>query len=280
MLKNLKVRTKLATVLAVPLVALVVVGALGVRDRRLQADDARANKQLTELLAARIELSHQLELERVWLSTNGTNAGAAREKLIANRGVTSAARLDFDQRVTAVHGVSRAVATALDDAATQLVTLDGVRPAAEQGNGTATALTTYDTALGALNRVNLELSRATTGSAQRDLVSLAQMNTLKGTIAAMSAKLTALITTPGAAAQLDGVRQLQVSADEQQRAFLADASDAVRADFEAQSSAPGYQDSLAQQHRILSTGADHAIPTDTVGSVSYTHLTLPTKRIV
>ena len=264
MLKNLKVRTKLATVLAVPLVALVVVGALGVRDRGLQADDARSNKQLTELLAARIELSHQLQLERVWLSTNGTNAVAAREKLIANRGVTSAARVEFEHRMEAVHGVSTAVGAALDDATKRLASLDGVRTAAEQGNGTATALGTYDTALGALSRVNLELSRATTGTAQRDLVSLGQMNTLKGTVATISAKLTALITTTGAAPQLDAVRQLQVSADEQQRAFLADASDAARADFEAQSGAAGYQDSLAQQHRIFSTGADHAIPTDAV----------------
>ena len=264
MLKNLKVRTKLAIALAVPLLALIIVGTLGVRDRRLQATDARANKQLTELLAARIELSHQLQVERVWLSTNGTNAVAAREKLIANRGVAVAARAEFDHRGLVVHGTSSAIGAALDDAARQLTDLDGARAAAEQGNGTAAALGNYDTTLAALDKVTIEVSRATTGAAQRELVSLGQMNSVKGSVAAIAAKTTALITTPGAAPQLDGVRLLQVSADEQQKAFLANASDAVRADFEAQTSAAGYQDSLTQLHRMLSTGADHAIPTDMV----------------
>ena len=64
MLKNLRVRTKLIAVLAVPLAALIVMAAIGVLDRRAEASDARDGRYLAELTAARVELVHQLQLER------------------------------------------------------------------------------------------------------------------------------------------------------------------------------------------------------------------------
>ena len=64
MLKNLKIRTKLIAVLAAPLIVLVVLAGLGIRDRLSSADDAQAVQRLSELRIASAELTHQIQLER------------------------------------------------------------------------------------------------------------------------------------------------------------------------------------------------------------------------
>ncbi len=103
MLKNLKLRTKLAVVLLAPLVALVAIGTLTVIDRRTVADDAGEDKRVTELLAARVELAHQLQVERVWLSI--PEAPTVARSLSTNRSSYEAARQAYDRRAAAVRSV-------------------------------------------------------------------------------------------------------------------------------------------------------------------------------
>jgi len=54
MLKNLRVRTKLIALLAVPLAGLIVMATIGVLDRQADAAEARDGRKLAELTSARV----------------------------------------------------------------------------------------------------------------------------------------------------------------------------------------------------------------------------------
>src|SRR5690606_25306873 len=53
-------------VLAVPLAGLIVMATIGVLDRQAEASEASDGRELAELTAARIDLAHELQLERMW----------------------------------------------------------------------------------------------------------------------------------------------------------------------------------------------------------------------
>jgi signal transduction histidine kinase len=66
MLRNMKVGTKLVTVLAAPVIVLVVLATIGVTQRQAEAADARRVEQLTEFVRVNSELINELERESVW----------------------------------------------------------------------------------------------------------------------------------------------------------------------------------------------------------------------
>ena len=186
MLKNLKVRTKLAIVLLVPLIALVAIGAVGVLDRRAEAGDAREDKQVAELLAARVELTHQLQIERIWLSLSGSSAIS--EQLGANQAALDAARQSYERRAATVRENDPALTEAIDAAATSLTALDAARPAPGRP-ATAAAVSAYDAALDGLSRVGVAAGRAG-GQGELGTCSAKSMNRLLP-------DTTVLVCTPG-----------------------------------------------------------------------------------
>lgn len=262
MLKNLRVRTKLAVVLTVPLVALVAIGALGVLDRRDRADEARRGKQLTELLAARLELVQQYQIDRIWISTAGPAAAGARQQLVTTRDALAAARTTYDDRARAVAGASPELTTALADATSALDAVASARTEAEQGTGLPNAIAAYDWALAALARVGVEGTRTSTGRAPGELASLLDLTTLKDDVATLAARTTAAIGTNATGAALDPLRQRQVLVDERERAFGASAGPEARTAYETQLADPGVQQAISATKTFLSTGTDRAAPGD------------------
>jgi signal transduction histidine kinase len=257
MLKNLKLRTKLAVVLLVPLVALVAISAVGVRDRWDDAAAARKDKQVTELLAARVELTHQLQVERIWLSLTGSTAVA--QQLEANGSLLRTARTDYEQRAAAVRSVDPVLQRAIDDAAARLAELDAARPT---GGRVATqgSVTAYDTALEALGRVGVVAARAGGTAARLDRASMVDLAGLKSGYATLAARSTLAINAGLPAAQLEPLRQQVLVLDEQERSFLATASPESRAVYEEQTAASATASTTLA--RFLSTGSDRVVPAD------------------
>jgi signal transduction histidine kinase len=257
MLKNLRLRTKLAVVLLVPLVALVAISAVGVLDRRHDATAAREDKQVTELLAARVELTHQLQVERVWMSLTGSTAVA--QQLEANSSALRTARGEYDRRAASVRALDPVLQTAIDDAAARLTELDAARPTGGR-LPSQSSIAVYDTALEALGRVGTVAARTGGTAARLDRASMVDLAVLKGGYATLAARATLGINAGVPAAQLEPLRQQVLVLDDQERSFLAAASADARAVYEQQTAtAAAATTTLA---RFLSTGSDRVVPSD------------------
>ena len=76
MLRNLNVRTKLMLVLSVPLIAMAGFAGVGAGERLAEADRAGTVTSLARVVQGQVDLSHQLETERLWTGvsqfTDGT----------------------------------------------------------------------------------------------------------------------------------------------------------------------------------------------------------------
>jgi signal transduction histidine kinase/CHASE3 domain sensor protein len=92
MLRNMKVGTKLVTVLAAPVLVLVILAVVGVTGRLAEADDANRVEQLTEFVAVNAELINQLQQESVWSASFMASGGSRyRDELQTQRQATDAA---------------------------------------------------------------------------------------------------------------------------------------------------------------------------------------------
>src|SRR5215212_958388 len=92
MFRNLNVRTKLMLVLAVPLLAMAGFAGIGAGERIDDADRASTVTALARVVRGQVDLSHQLETERLWTGVTQTTDGAlGREQLAEQRARTDAA---------------------------------------------------------------------------------------------------------------------------------------------------------------------------------------------
>jgi len=110
LLRNMKVSTKLMTVLAAPVVVLVILAALGVTSRRGDADDASRIEQLSEFVQLDSNLVDELQKEAIWsgafmstisesLEVNQSLQDQYRAELDAQRERTDAAKIAYEEGV-------------------------------------------------------------------------------------------------------------------------------------------------------------------------------------
>ena len=96
MFRNLNVRTKLMLVLAVPLLAMAGFAGIGAGERLGDADRASTVTALARVVRGQVDLSHQLETERLWTGVTQTTDGAlGREQLAEQRTRTDAALAQY-----------------------------------------------------------------------------------------------------------------------------------------------------------------------------------------
>jgi signal transduction histidine kinase len=108
MLRNLNVRTKLMLVLSVPLLAMAGIAGVGAGERLAEADRAGTVTALSRVVQSQVDLSHQLETERLWTGiTQFTTEELGRAQLTEQRTRTDAALAQY----RATPGPSSMVAT-------------------------------------------------------------------------------------------------------------------------------------------------------------------------
>jgi signal transduction histidine kinase len=130
MLRNLKVGTKLFTILAAPVIVILVLVTVGVRDRLAVAQGAERVEQLALFASDTAELVQQLEGESLWTAQVLSTAGATgRAELDAQRLNTDAAVAAFQQALDRVDvsGESETADDALQQIESRLENLPGLR---------------------------------------------------------------------------------------------------------------------------------------------------------
>ena len=102
MFRNLNVRTKLMLVLSVPLIAMAGFAGIGAGERLADADRAGTVTALARVVRGQVDLSHQLETERLWTGITQTTDGAlGRAQLAEQRTRTDAALTQYRRRARA-----------------------------------------------------------------------------------------------------------------------------------------------------------------------------------
>jgi signal transduction histidine kinase len=105
LLKNMKVSTKLITVLAAPVVVLVILATLGVTSRRSEANDASRVEQLADFVQVDATLVDELQKESIWsaayMSTIDEQLTFDEERKAEYEGQLTAQRAKTDAALTA-----------------------------------------------------------------------------------------------------------------------------------------------------------------------------------
>ena len=112
---------------------LIVMATIGVLDRQADAAEARDGRKLAELTAARVDLTHQLQLERRWTAAAVGSAGAfGTPELTAQRQATDASIAGFRDAADDARGVTGELATQIDLVQADLEQLPTVRTSVAQ----------------------------------------------------------------------------------------------------------------------------------------------------
>ena len=207
MLKNMKVGTKLIAVLVAPVLVLVILGTIGVRQRLDTASKAQRVEQLAEMAQTSANLAQQLEVEAVYSAAYMAGGGGAntqwKTELDQQRTVTDQAVDAYKAAITKIDpgkdseeldkAVS-AVNSRLNTLQTQRRSVDGVETETakivEQYVGTASTASTFAS-------LNTAIAQATDDPAlSRGLTTFANLNRLK-TSQANEAALLAAVTQAG-----------------------------------------------------------------------------------
>ena len=123
MLRNLNVRTKLMLVLSVPLIAMAGFAGIGAGERLSDADRASTVTSLARVVGGQVDLSHQLETERLWTGiTQITDGALGRAQLAEQRTRTDAALAQY-RTASGTSGIAASMSETND----RLADLSGVR---------------------------------------------------------------------------------------------------------------------------------------------------------
>jgi signal transduction histidine kinase len=258
MLKNLRVRTKLIAVLAVPLAALIVMAAIGVLDRRAEASEARDGRYLAELTDARVELVHQLQLERTWAGATVASKNAfGVEEAEAQRQATDGAIAAF----IAQSGPARGVTLGLDDQIGRVIAdidqLGSVRQSIDDGNVNSQVAVAYYTrvVLGLSDLASITAGAARGTDLQGDLASLTAMGEVKESQASINATVSQILGEGvGRQPQFDAIDSAQTLLDQQQQRFFELASDDARRQQQELDAASDSQTSVILLREVLNIG--------------------------
>jgi signal transduction histidine kinase len=204
MLKNMKVGTKLLAVLAAPVLLLVILASIGVRQRLDTASSAQRVEQMAEMAATSAKLSHELQSEGVlsaaYMSSGGTQWKAELEQ---QKAVTDQAMATYKSALKRINPSSdsesiKKASSAIDD---RLAGLDTQRRSVIGiESDTATILEQYvgtSSLASSLSSLNTAIAQATNDPVlARGLTTFANLNRLKAAQADQAA-LTAALTQVG-----------------------------------------------------------------------------------
>lgn len=130
MLRNVKVGTKLLAILATPLLVILVLVTVGVRERLTERASAQRIEQLTLLATTTADYANQLQIEATWATAVAASRGVSGTIELANqREKTDAAADRFRDAVQRVDPSSdgEALATSVQTLDNRLVSLDQAR---------------------------------------------------------------------------------------------------------------------------------------------------------
>jgi signal transduction histidine kinase len=195
MLKNLKVGAKLFLILVAPVVVLIVLTTLGVRERLDNAADASRVEELASFAAANTQLIDEIEKESVATAVYLASAGTVgQDVLTQQRTATDQAIADYNASVEEVDpgGEGPDVEEAVGSAAGRLELLevnrrsiDGLQTDPVQG------LDNIDNIVDDLVAANLEVAKATNNpELARGLASFGNMASVKAATAREAAFMT------------------------------------------------------------------------------------------
>jgi signal transduction histidine kinase len=137
MFRNFNVRTKLMLVLSVPLIAMAGFAGVGAGEHLADADRAGTVTALARVVRVQVDLSHQLETERLWTGVTETTDGAlGRAQLAEQRTRTDAALSQYRAAPgpSAMAGAMSETNDRLADLASVRADVDGDRIAADVAN--------------------------------------------------------------------------------------------------------------------------------------------------
>ena len=192
MLRNMKVGTKILTVLVAPVLVLGVLAGLGVQERRADAASAEDVEQFTEVAAADAAAAHELQLERIltaqYLGSRGQGGG---DDLVRQREATDEAVSQLEPQLVAIDfasattGMGEVVASVQD----QLNGLDDLRASVDaQELTTQAALAGYAETDGTLLALNGEIGASIAvpelATSFNDYVALAKAKEASATVIA------------------------------------------------------------------------------------------------
>jgi signal transduction histidine kinase len=258
MLKNLRVRTKLIAVLAVPLAALIVMAGIGVQDRRAEAAEARDGRYLAEMTAARVELVHQLQLERTWTAAavSGDRTFGVAEAT-NQRSITDTAVETFMERSDRARGINGPLTEQIDRVVTDLGQLPSVRQSIDGGQvNPQVAVAYYSRVVLGLSDLATVTANASRGSElQADLTSLGALAAAKEAQANINATVAQmLVDGVGRDPQFDALTNAQAELEEQEQRFRELASDDARTEYQTLDTATGSQNALNLLRQIRQSG--------------------------
>ncbi len=194
MLRNMKVGTKLFTVLAAPVIVLVILAAIGVSQRVDEADNANRVEELTQFVGVNSGLIQALQVETVWSSAFvGGDGVRFRPDLAAARVATDRALEAYQASLDDVDPAqdSDTIADAVRQAENRLETLPTNRTTVDfQQTETAAVVENFAAIYGDLVRVNASLvPEANEASLLRGLTTVVNLERYKSAVATQSGLL-------------------------------------------------------------------------------------------
>ncbi len=185
MFDNLKIRNKLMLLVAVPLVIIVLLAALGARSRMETASASRNVENLTALARANSDVVDALQLESLYgTAFVGSNREAYKAEVAASRKNTDAVMADVLERQADLTGTSAAFRSAATLAADAADKLRFIRSAVDQGYRWDQVATTYDALQSTFLEVNDSIaSTLSDPQVANDLRTAAALAAFKATIA-------------------------------------------------------------------------------------------------
>ncbi|HVN52020.1 MAG TPA: nitrate- and nitrite sensing domain-containing protein [Acidimicrobiales bacterium] len=194
----MKVGSKLLAVLAAPVAVLLILGVIGINQRRATASGAQRVEQLAQMAAVNADLAHQLQREAVYSAGYMASAGTQwKAELRLQRRATNAAVATYRSTLDKVHPQSEssdlqkdagAVNDAISNLPTQRNSVDGLETPAP------TAIGQFDAASQDLTKFNSHLAQAASDpSLSRGLTTFADLNGFKESTADEAALAVSLV---------------------------------------------------------------------------------------
>jgi signal transduction histidine kinase len=198
MLKNMKVGSKLLAVLAAPVIVLLILGYLGVSQRRTTASNTQRVEQLAQMAAVNANLAHNLQREAIYSAAYMASAGNRwKSDLATQRTTTNTAIGTYKTTLAKVHPQSEsadlskdvgAVNDAINNLPTQRNSVDGLETPAP------TAISQFDAASKELAKFNSGLAQAANDpTLSRSLTTFANLNSFKAATADQAALAVSLV---------------------------------------------------------------------------------------
>jgi signal transduction histidine kinase len=268
MFRNMKVGTKLLAVALAPLLVLVVLAGLGIRERLDEARQAEAVESQARLAAVDNAVVHELQRERIysaWLMASAT-AGASQEELSAiradldeQRTATDASLAAAEPLITDVGGSDDAMAASMTATSGRLDDLEVVRQSVDANQVDASvALDIYAQTIALVLDLNEGISDVTEDPSLavplQDSVALARLTEAEGALAGVVTNV--LVRGEATDAELEQLVELVDDADDQD-ASLQESSDAETKTLVRNKQARAdVADAQALQDQILAVAAD------------------------